>query len=83
MSLPVNHPRQNYSCQGTDVLNDPYEGELFTWWLYFFGGLSVHDRNLLWTAKRKQLVRVDYKMDGYGPVTVQKGSPAGRFTYIM
>ncbi|KAH6713228.1 putative GPI anchored protein [Leptodontidium sp. MPI-SDFR-AT-0119] len=72
-SLHVNDPRQNYTCEGSGVLNDPYEGELFTWWLYFFGGLSRKDKDLLWQVKRPQLVSVDYNMGGVGPITVQKG----------
>ncbi|KAH7420027.1 putative GPI anchored protein [Cadophora sp. MPI-SDFR-AT-0126] len=72
-SLHVNDPHQNYSCEGSGVLNDPYEGELFTWWLYFFGGLSQRDKNLLWQVKRPQLVSVEYNMGGIGPITVQKG----------
>ncbi|KUJ15856.1 putative GPI anchored protein [Mollisia scopiformis] len=70
----VNDPQQNYTCEGNNTLNDPYEGEFFTWWLYFFGGLSDKDKNLLWEVKRPQLVSVDYDMDGFGPVTVQKGN---------
>lgn len=59
--LPTS-PHQNYSCEGgeTALLNDPYEGELFTWWLYFFGGLSAADKSALWTLKRPQLVAVNY-----------------------
>ncbi len=55
-------PKQNYTCEGglTATLNDPYEGELFTWWLYFFGGLSNSDNEALWTVKRPQLVAVEY-----------------------
>lgn len=55
-------PKQNITCEGGDVslLNDPYEGELFTWWLYFFGGLSDTDKQALWTRKRPQLVSVEY-----------------------
>ena len=70
--LPTS-PSQNYSCEGNNTLNDPYEGELFTWWLYFFGGLSDADREALWFAKRTQLVSVDYDLNGIGPITVQKG----------
>ena len=54
-------------------MNDPYEGELFTWWLYFFGGLSQTDKNLLWEAKRPQLVSVEYNVGEVEPITVQKG----------
>lgn len=61
-ALQPNDPKQTYSCEGgeTNILNDPYEGELFTWWLYFFGGLSIKDKNDLWLVKRPQLVRTEY-----------------------
>lgn len=72
-SLPVNDPNQSYDCEGTGLLNDPYEGELFTFWLNFFGGLSDADKKALWAIKRPQLVSVDYDMGNVGPVTVQKG----------
>ncbi|KAL1966392.1 hypothetical protein VTN77DRAFT_4534 [Rasamsonia byssochlamydoides] len=72
-SWPVNDPRQNYSCSGDGRINDPYEGELFTWWLQFFGGLSENDKQMLWEVKRPQLVSVEYDMGGVGPITVQEG----------
>ncbi|RAO69576.1 uncharacterized protein BHQ10_005588 [Talaromyces amestolkiae] len=72
-SLPVYHPEQTYVCEGTGYLNDPYEGELFTWWLQFFGGLSDADVEALWEYKRPQLVSVDYHIGNVGPITVQKG----------
>ncbi|PCG91800.1 Hypothetical protein PENO1_060780 [Penicillium occitanis (nom. inval.)] len=72
-SLPVYHPEQTYACEGTSYLNDPYEGELFTWWLQFFGGLSDADIEALWEYKRPQLVSVDYHIGNVGPITVQKG----------
>ena len=55
-------PHQNYTCEGqqTSLLNDPYEGELFTWWLYFFGSLSDLDKETLWYFKRPQLVARNY-----------------------
>lgn len=74
-SLHVNDPQQSYACEGAGTLDDPYEGELFTWWLYFFGGISQEDKNLLWEVKRPQLVSVEYNMGGVGPITVQKGIP--------
>ena len=53
---------QNYTCEPGDpgTLNDPYEGELFTWWLYFFGNLSAHDKEQLWLYKRPQLQALNY-----------------------
>ncbi|KAK3676103.1 hypothetical protein LTR78_003853 [Recurvomyces mirabilis] len=73
--LPTD-PKQNYTCEGIDVLNDPYEGELFAWWLYFFGGLDEVEKGAIWVAKRAQLVGVEYTNQngsGLGPITVQKG----------
>ncbi|CZR60559.1 related to GPI anchored protein [Phialocephala subalpina] len=72
-TFQVDDPRQNYTCEGSGTLNDPYEGELFAWWLYFFGGLSDNDKNLLWEVKRPQLVSVEYDMGAVGSITVQKG----------
>lgn len=72
-SLPVNHPNQTYVCEGSGRLNDPYEGELFTFWLQFFAGLSNADKTALWEVKKPQLVSVEYNMGGVGPITVQKG----------
>lgn len=72
-SLGPNSPGQNYSCEGSDRLDDPYEGELLTWWLYFFGGLGREEKEALWVRKRAKLVSVEYNINGVGPVTVQKG----------
>lgn len=72
-SLPVDDPNQSYKCEGTGTLDDPYEGELFTWWLDFYGGLNDTDRELLWEVKRPQLVRVNYQKEGFPNITVQKG----------
>lgn len=62
-SLPINDPAQNVTCanNGTSLLDDPYEGELFTWWLYFFAPqLNATDKEALWQRKRAKLVAVDY-----------------------
>ena len=55
-------PHQNYTCEPGDpgTLNDPYEGELFTWWLYFYSDLSATDKEQLWLYKRPQLQAVNY-----------------------
>lgn len=55
-------PSQNYTCEGgdTSVLNDPYEGELFTWWLYFYGNLNSYNKSALWDFKRPQLKALNY-----------------------
>lgn len=72
-SLPVDHPDQSYTCEGSGRLNDPYEGELFTFWLQFFADLPDSDKKALWEIKRPQLVSVDYHIGNVGPITVQKG----------
>ncbi|OOQ85565.1 putative GPI anchored protein [Penicillium brasilianum] len=72
-TLPVDHPEQTYTCEGSSYLDDPYEGELFTWWLQFFGGLPEAEIEALWEYKRAKLVSVDYHMGKFGPITVQKG----------
>ena len=77
-NLSPTDPKQNYTCEAGStgspgLLNDPYEGELFTWWLYFFGGLSAADKNALWVKKRPQLKSVEYNKRGIGPITVQQG----------
>lgn len=72
-NLTVWDKAQNYSCEGQSYLDDPYEGELFTWALYFFGGLGAQDKQELWEFKAPQLVRREYDMGGVGPITVQEG----------
>jgi hypothetical protein len=53
VSLPVS--ANVYSVSPGSVLNDPFEGELATWILDLFGGLSLAEREALWVAKRPQL----------------------------
>lgn len=74
-TLHPNDPKQNYTCEGSNLLNDPYEGELFTWYLYFFStALTPTDKSALWTTKRPLLQSVDYNTrGGVGPITVQRG----------
>ncbi|GAB0136373.1 hypothetical protein EsDP_00004674 [Epichloe bromicola] len=70
---PPKDPRQGYACEGTSYLDDPYEGELFAHLLNAFGGLPKKDKDALWQAKRAKLVKREYNMGGYGPITVQEG----------
>lgn len=74
-SAPIDGPNQMYACEGSQTLNDPYEGELFTWWLYLFSpDLSASDREDLWVVKRPQLVSVEWHSNSsIEDVTVQKG----------
>lgn len=72
-SLGPREEGQRYECEGEGRLDDPYEGELLTWWVYFFGGLGREEREGLWVRKRAKLQSVEYEEGGVGPVTVQKG----------
>ncbi|KHO01631.1 uncharacterized protein MAM_00632 [Metarhizium album ARSEF 1941] len=71
--LPLTDPKQGYQCEGTNYLDDPYEGELFTRFLNAFGGLHQRDRDALWQAKRAKLRSVEYRVGGVGPITVEQG----------
>ena len=66
-------PRQNYACERDDCLNnDPFEGELMTWILYFSSMLNTTEAASLWTRKRPQLLATNYTgsiVDGSNPVT--------------
>lgn len=56
-------------------LDDPYEGELFVFFMDLFGNWpnTTHDeRDAVWKVKRTKLVAVDYPAPN-GPITVQKG----------
>lgn len=74
-SAPIGSPSQSYTCEGNQTLNDPYEGELFTWWLYLFSPqLTSAQKAELWAVKRPQLVSVVWNSNtSLGEVTVQKG----------
>ncbi|KAG8423949.1 hypothetical protein J3458_000793 [Metarhizium acridum] len=72
-TLPPKNAKQGYQCEGTNYLDDPYEGELFTHFLNAFGGLSRDDRDALWEVKRAKLVSVEYNVGGVGPITVEQG----------
>lgn len=72
-SWPVHHPKQSYKCETPTYLDDPFEGELFTYFLHFFGDLSEADKDVLWEYKRPKLESVEYEEGGIGPITVRKG----------
>jgi hypothetical protein len=72
-------PSENsYSCDGNGFLDDPNEGELFTWFVYFFGNFSQvsgnieHIKKQLWINKRAQLVPIEYRINA-STVTIQRG----------
>ncbi|KAF8960660.1 putative GPI anchored protein [Flammula alnicola] len=75
-SLPVTHASQSYVCEGSsgnNFLDDPYEGEVFMYFLYLFGGLNNTEKEALLAFKRPQLVSIDWNQPGYESITVQKG----------
>ncbi|KAH6888458.1 hypothetical protein B0T10DRAFT_514173 [Thelonectria olida] len=72
-TLPVNHPDQTYKCETATYLDDPYEGELLTYFLQFFGDISAKEKKKLWEYKRAKLESDEYNMGGVGPITVRKG----------
>ncbi|KAK4688414.1 hypothetical protein P7C73_g1696, partial [Tremellales sp. Uapishka_1] len=62
-SVPLGSPAHNLSCPLTaqPYLNDPFEGELFTWFLYLYSPvLNDTDRDQLWVQKRPQLIATEY-----------------------
>ncbi|KAK3181672.1 hypothetical protein K4F52_007050 [Lecanicillium sp. MT-2017a] len=72
-TLPINDPEQSYECETPTYLDDPYEGELFTYFIHLFGKLSKEEKEKLWEVKREKLVSVEYEMGGVGPITVEQG----------
>ncbi|KPM42166.1 hypothetical protein AK830_g4372 [Neonectria ditissima] len=72
-TLPVYAAKQSYKCQTATYLDDPYEGELLTYFLQFFGDLSKKEKKKLWEYKRPKLESDEYDMGGVGPITVRKG----------
>lgn len=72
-TLPIDHPNQKYQCETPNYLDDPYEGELFTYFIQLFSKLSDAEKSKLWVAKRAKLVSVEYTMYKAGPITVEQG----------
>ncbi|SPO01984.1 probable GPI anchored protein [Cephalotrichum gorgonifer] len=72
-TLAVDDPKQEYSCEGDSLLDDPYEGELLTYFIHHFSNLSDADKESLWEVKRAKLRSVEYHKGGVGPITVQEG----------
>jgi len=63
---------ENYGDVGKGDLNDPYEGELFAFWLVEFGGLNQTDIDLIWKNHLPNIVNVEY-VTTLGNVTVERG----------
>ncbi|EWY82271.1 hypothetical protein FOYG_14381 [Fusarium oxysporum NRRL 32931] len=72
-TLPVNDKKQSYKCESETYLDDPYEGELLTYFFQFFTDLSMKDKQTLWEYKRAKLEKAEYNKGGVGPITVRKG----------
>lgn len=73
-TLPTNHADQSYKCETATYLDDPYEGELLSYFLHFFGDLSAAEKKKIWKFKRAKLESDEYNMGGVGPITVRKGA---------
>jgi len=65
----------NYQAEVPDYLDDPYEGELMAYFMYFYGKWpNNQEREQIWKFKiqANKLQSVDYQTP-VGPVTVQRG----------
>jgi hypothetical protein len=65
-----NNYRSESPCGNPCYLDDPYEGELLAFFLYFYG--DIKDKEKIWEIKRKKLVSVDYPSKE-GNITCQRG----------
>lgn len=66
---------QQYVCESDGhLLNDPYEGELMSWFIYFSGTLNVMEGNALWEQKRPQLQAVNYTGSTVDTSVTQQGT---------
>lgn len=57
-------------------MDDPYEGELFTWIITLFGQeqFTQEEIEFIWTNKRKKLQSVEYEVPSRdAKITVEKG----------
>lgn len=56
-----NSSLQTYTCEDdSHLLDDPYEGELMSWFVYFSGNLDITEGQAIWDQKRPQLQPVNY-----------------------
>lgn len=52
---------QKYACEDdTKLLNDPYQGEIMTWFLFFSGSMNETEGHKIWLVKRSQLQAMNY-----------------------
>ena len=69
---------QQYACERNDCLNnDPFEGELMTWFLYFSNTFNKTEADFLWQRKRSQLIATNYT----GSIVDGSTTPQGSFNY--
>ena len=84
----------NYRTSGTGYLDDPYEGELMTDFVYLFGNapnavappLTAADLNQLWLNKRAKLQAARLTTPSSGDIVVQRGwwfSAHEQWKYLM
>jgi hypothetical protein len=72
VTIMANFPLGNYGTAG-GYLDDPYEGELFAFFLDLYTEWSnPSDREFLWLVKRAKLQRAEYP-SSQGPISVQRG----------
>jgi hypothetical protein len=86
-SLPVE--LNTYTSAGACMIDDPYEGELFTNMLYLLSDLPEAEKDLLWVRKRAMLKAVNLTVNASGAltnITVQRGfwfSAHEQWKYMM
>lgn len=51
---------QDYACEAGCLNNDPFQGELLSWFIYFSSTLNQIESDLIWEKKRPQLLAVNY-----------------------
>ena len=68
---PENY-RTESPCGNPCYLDDPYEGELFAFYLSYFGGISQEETELIWQKKSAKLQSVNFETP-LGKLTTQRG----------
>lgn len=66
---------QSYACEeSAGLLNDPFQGELMTWVLYFSGSVNKTEGQAIWKVKRPYLQAVNYTGSIVDTAHIQGGS---------
>lgn len=61
-------------CGDPCYLDDPYEGELFVWFMDLFCTWDdPEERDQMWILKRAKFVKVEYDTTSNGTISVQEG----------